>query len=183
MTPRTLLAGGAALALALVLAASGTALASSKSSKSSKKPAHKAVAASFTVSGQVGGTLSFNKSMSCQSDNASVAAGLYTVRVYLTDHNVQPTKATWALVMEAKVGQTPYPAVYPNEVTLAVSSASGTPLDTWSAGGANTPSGAGSLTLAAKAKGGSLAKMVLSPSSADPGSASSTVTISGKWAC
>jgi hypothetical protein len=165
------------LALALVLSAAGTA------HSSAKKPKHKAASSPFTVSGQVTGTLSFNKAKSCQADNASVAAGLYTVRVYLTDHNVQPTKATWALVLEAKVGQTPYPAVYPDEFTLAVNSPSGTPLDTWSAGGSNTPSGSGSLTLAPKAKGGSLTKMVLSPSQADPGSASGTVTISGKWAC
>jgi hypothetical protein len=177
MSTRSFLAGGTALALALVLAASGTAQASSKKSK------HKTAAASFTISGQVKGTLSFNKSESCQSDNASEAAGLYTLRVYLTDHNVQPTKATWALVIEAKVGQTPYPAVYPDEVTLAATSPSAQPLDTWSAGGSNTPSGSGSFTLAPKAKGGSLTKMVLSPASADPGSASSTVTISGKWAC
>jgi hypothetical protein len=174
---RSYLSGGAALALVLVLAASSTALASTK------KPAHKAVASSFAISGQVTGTLSFNKAKSCQADNASEAAGLYTVRVYLTDHNVQPTKATWALVLEAKVGQTPYPAVYPDELTLAVNSPSGTPLDTWSAGGSNTPSGSGSLTLSPKAKGGSLAKMVLSPSQADPGSASGAVTLTGKWSC
>jgi hypothetical protein len=166
-----------ALALALVLAASGTA------SASTKKPEHKVGAPSFTVSGQVAGTLSFNKVESCQADNASAAAGLYTVRIYLTDHNVQPTKATWALVLEAKVGQTPYPAVYPDELTLAVTSPSGTPLDTWSAGGSSAPSGSGSLSLAPKAKGGSLTKMALSPSQADPGSASGTVTINGKWSC
>jgi len=165
------------LALVLVLAASSTAQASTK------KPKHKAVASSFAISGQVTGMLSFNKAKSCQADNASVAAGLYTVRVYLTDHNVQPTKATWALVLEAKVGQTPYPAVYPDELTLAVNSPSGTPLDTWSAGGSNTPSGSGSLTLSPKAKGGSLTKMVLSPSQADPGSASGAVTLTGKWSC
>lgn len=177
MTARSYLSGGAALALVLVLAASGTAQASTK------KPKHKAVASSFAISGQVTGMLSFNKAKSCQADNASVAAGLYTVRVYLTDHNVQPTKATWALVLEAKVGQTPYPAVYPDELTLAVNSPSGTPLDTWSAGGSNTPSGSGSLTLSPKAKGGSLTKMVLSPSQADPGSASGAVTLTGKWSC
>ena len=177
MTTRPYLAGGVALALALMLVASGTAQASKK------KPKHKAVASSFTVSGQVTGTLSFNKAQSCQADNSSVTAGLYTVRVYLTDHNVQPTKATWALVLEAKAGQTPYPAVYPDELTLAVNSPSGTPLDTWSAGGSNTPSGSGSLTLASKAKSGSLTKMVLSPSQADPGAASATVTITGKWSC
>lgn len=177
MTSRSYLAAGTALAIALVLAGSATAQASTKKAK------HKATTSSFTVSGQVTGTLSFNKAESCQADNSSVAAGLYTVRLYLTDHNVQPTKATWALVLEAKVGQTPYPAVYPDELTLAVNSPSGTPLDTWSAGGSNTPSGSGSLTLAPKAKGGSLTKMVLSPSQADPGSASGTVTISGKWAC
>jgi hypothetical protein len=177
MTARSYLSGGAALALVLVLAASSTAQASTK------KPKHKAVASSFAISGQVTGTLSFNKAKSCQADNASEAAGLYTVRVYLTDHNVQPTKGTWALVLEAKVGQTPYPAVYPDELTLAVNSPSGTPLDTWSAGGSNTPSGSGSLTLSPKAKGGSLAKMVLSPSQADPGSASGAVTLTGKWSC
>jgi hypothetical protein len=177
MTARSYLSGGAALALVLVLAASSTAQASTK------KPKHKAVASSFAISGQVAGMLSFNKAKSCQADNASVAAGLYTVRVYLTDHNVQPTKATWALVLEAKVGQTPYPAVYPDELTLAVNSPSGTPLDTWSAGGSNTPSGSGSLTLSPKAKGGSLTKMVLSPSQADPGSASGAVTLTGKWSC
>ncbi len=176
MTPRSFLAGGAALALALVLATSGTA------QGTTKKPKNKA-SSSFTVSGQVSGTLSFNKSMSCQADNASEAAGLYTLRVYLSGHNVQPAKATWALVIEAKVGQTPYPAVYPNEVTLAATSSSGAPLATWSAGGSNTPSGSGSFTLAPKAKGGSLNKMVLSPSQADPGSASGTVTITGKWSC
>jgi hypothetical protein len=179
MTTRSHLASGAALAIALVLAASGTAHALTKKPKHK----HKAVASSFTVSGQVTGTLSFNKAESCQADNSSVAGGLYTVRVYLTDRNVQPTKATWALVFEAKVGQTPYPAVYPDEVTLAATSPTGTPLDTWSAGGANTPTGSGSLILAPKAKGGSLTNMVLSPSQADPGSASGTVTITGKWSC
>jgi hypothetical protein len=177
MAFRSYLASGAALALALVLAAPGTAQASMK------KPKHKAVASSFTVSGQVTGTLSFNKAESCRADNSSVAAGLYTVRVYLTDHNVRPTKAMWALVLEAKVGQTPYPAVYPDELTIAATSPSGAPLDTWSAGGSNTPTGSGSLTLAPKAKGGSLTNMVLSPSKADPGSASGTVTITGKWSC
>ncbi len=177
MTTRSYQACGAALALALVLAAPGAAHASTK------KPKHKAVASSFTVSGQITGTLSFNKSESCQADNSSVAAGLYTVRVYLSDHNVQPTKATWALVLEAKVGKTPYPAVYPDELTLSVTSPTETPLYTWSAGGSNTPSGSGSLTLAPKAKGGSLTNMVLSPAQADPGSASGTVTITGKWAC
>ena len=165
------------MALALVLAASSTAQASAK------KPKHNATGSSFTISGQVAGTLGFNKTESCQADNASVAAGLYTVRVYLTDHNVQPTKGTWALVLEAKVGKTPYPAVYPDELTLAVNAPSGTPLDTWSAGGSNAPSGSGSLTLAPKAKGGTLTKMVLSPSQADPGSASGAVTITGKWSC
>lgn len=144
---------------------------------------HKATPSIFTVSGQVSGTLSFNKAQSCQADNSSVAAGLYTVRVYLTDHTVHPTKAVWSLVLEAKVGQTQYPAVYPDELTLAVNSPSGTPLYTWSVGGSNTPSGSGSLTLAPKANGGSLNKMVLSPSKADPGAASGTVTITGKWAC
>jgi hypothetical protein len=177
MTARSSLASGTALALALVFVASGTAHASTK------HPKHKAAASSFTVSGQVAGTLGFNQTESCQSDNASAAAGLYTLRVYLTDRSVEPTKATWALVIEAKVGKTPYPAVYPDEVTLVASSPSGPPLDTWSAGGSNTPSGSGSMTLAAKAKGGTLTKMVLSPSQSDPGSASSTVTISGKWAC
>ncbi|HEY6472373.1 MAG TPA: hypothetical protein VIY26_05750 [Acidimicrobiales bacterium] len=177
MTARSYLVSGTALALALVLAAAGSAHASTRNSK------HRATPSSFTVSGQVAGTLSFNKAKSCQSDNASEAAGLYTVRVYLTDHNAQPTKATWALVLEAKVGQTPYPAVYPDELTLTATSPRGAPLDTWSAGGANTPTGSGSLTLARKAKGGSLTKMVLSPSQADPGSASGTVTITGKWAC
>lgn len=181
MATRSSLVSGTALALALVVAASGTAHASTKKPKQKHK--HNAVASSFTISGQVTGTLSFNKAESCQADNSSVAAGLYTVRVYLTDHNVQPTKATWALVLEAKVGQTPYPAVYPDELTLAATSPSGAPLDTWSAGGANTPTGSGSLTLAPKAKGGSLSKMVLSPSQADPGSASGTVTITGKWSC
>ena len=130
-------------------------------------------------------TFTWNKTFieSCQADNSSVAAGLYTVRVYLSDHNVQPTKATWALVLEAKVGQTPYPAVYPDELTLSVTSPTETPLYTWSAGGSNTPTGSGSLTLAPKAKGGSLNHMVLSPSQADPGSASGTVTITGKWSC
>jgi hypothetical protein len=180
MSARSYLASGAALALALVLAASGTAHASTKHQHKHK---HKAVASSFTVSGQISGTLSFNKSESCQADNSSVAAGLYTVRVYLTDHNVQPTKATWALVLEAKAGQTPYPAVYPNELTLSVTSPTETPLDTWSTGGSNTPTGSGSLTLAPKAKGGSLTNMVLSPAQADPGSASGTVTITGKWSC
>ena len=122
MTARSYLASGGALALALVLAASGTAHASTK------KPKHKAVASSFTVSGQISGTLSFNKSESCQADNSSVAAGLYTVRVYLSDHKVQPTKATWALVLEAKVGRTPYPAVYPDELTLSVTSPTETPI-------------------------------------------------------
>jgi hypothetical protein len=177
MTARSYLASGAVTALALVLAASGTAHASTK------KPKHKAVASSFTVSGQVTGTLSFNKAESCQADNSSVAGGLYTIRVYLTDHNVQPTKATWALVLEAKVGQTSYPAAYPNELALLVVSPTRATLDTWSAGGSSTPSGSGSLTLAPKAKGGSLTKMVLSPSQADPGSASGTVTITGKWSC
>jgi hypothetical protein len=177
MTARSYLCGGAALALVLVLAASSTAQASTK------KPKHKAVPSSFVISGQVTGVLSFNKAQSCQADNSSVAAGVYTVRVYLTDHNVPPTKATWALVLEAKAGQTPYPAVYPDELTLAVNSPSGTPLDTWTAGGSNTPSGSGSLTLSPKAKGGSLTKMVLSPSQADPGSASGTVTLTGKWSC
>jgi hypothetical protein len=165
------------LALVLVLAASSTAQASTK------KPKHKAVASSFAISGQVTGMLSFNKAKSCQADNASVAAGLYTVRVYLTDHNVQPTKATWALILEAKVGQTSYPAAYPNELALLAVSPTRATLDTWSAGGSSTPSGSGSLTLAPKAKGGSLTKMVLSPSQADPGSASGTVTITGKWSC
>jgi hypothetical protein len=178
MTARSYLASGTALALALVLAGSGAAQASTKNSRHKATPP-----SSFTVSGQVAGTLSFNKAKSCQSDNASEAAGLYTVRVYLTDHNVQPTKATWALVLEAKVGQTPYPAVYPDELTLAATSRTGAPLDTWSAGGSNTPTGSGSLTLVRKAQGGSLTKMVLSPSQADPGSASGTVTITGKWAC
>jgi hypothetical protein len=179
MTLRSYLASGAALSLALVFvfAASGTAQASTK------KPKHKATASSFTISGQVTGTLGFNKTESCQADNSSVAAGVYTLRVYLTDHNVKPTKATWALVIEAKVGQTPYPAVYPDEVTLAADSPTEMPLDTWSAGGSNTPTGSGSFTRAAKAKGGSLTNMVLSPSQADPGSASGTVTISGKWDC
>ena len=177
MNIRSCLAGGTALALALVLAASGTAHASTKKQK------HKAAAPSFTISGQVAGTLNFNKVESCQADNSSVAAGLYTLRVYLTDRNVPPTKATWALVLEAKVGQTPYPAAYPDEVTLTATSPTGPPLDTWSAGGSNTPTGSGSLTLAPKAKGGSLTKMVLSPSDADPGSASGTVTITGQWAC
>jgi len=177
MTTRSYLASGAALALALVLAAPGTAQASTK------KPKHKAAASSFTVSGQVTGVLSFNKAESCQSDNASVAGSLYTVRIYLTDHNVEPTKATWALVLEAKVGKTPYPAVYPDELTLAATSPTGAPLDTWSTGGSNTPTGSGSLTLAPKAKGGSLTNMVLTPSQADPGSASGTVTIAGKWSC
>jgi hypothetical protein len=176
MTFRSNLTGAAALALALVLAASSTAQASTKQSHD------KATASSFTISGQVTGTLGFNKAESCQADNASVAAGLYTLRIYLSDHNVAPTKATWALVIEAKVGQTPYPAVYPNEVTLSATSGAA-PLDTWSAGGSNTPSGSGSFTLAPKAKGGSLTKMALSPSQADPGAASGTVTISGKWAC
>ncbi len=177
MTARSYLTSGAALALALVLAASGTAHATTK------KPKHKAVTSSFTVSGQVNGTLSFNKAESCEADNSSVASGLYTVRVYLTDHGVQPTKATWALVLEAKVGRTPYPAVYPDELTLAVTSPTEKPLDTWSAGGSNSPTGSGSLTLAPKAKGGSLTNMVLSPSQADPGSASGTVTLTGKWSC
>jgi hypothetical protein len=177
MTTRPYLAGAAALALALVLVAPGT------SQASTKKPKHKAAASSFTVSGQVTGTLSFNKAESCQSDNSTVAGGLYTVRVYLTDHNVQPTKATWALVLSAKVGQTPYPAAYPNELSLLAVSPARAPLDTWSAGGSSTPSGSGSLTLAPKAKGGSLTNMVLSPSQADPGSASATVTITGKWSC
>ena len=176
MTNRSYLASGAALALALVLAAPGTADASTK------KPKHKA-ASSFTVSGQVTGTLSFNKAESCQADNSSLARGLYTVRVYLTDQNVQPTKATWALVLEAKVGQTSYPAAYPDELALLAVSPTRAPLDTWSAGGSSTPSGSGSLTLAPKAKGGSLTNMVLSPSQADPGSASATVTITGKWSC
>jgi hypothetical protein len=177
MTSRSYLASGAALALALVLAAPGTAHASTK------KPRHKAAASSFTVSGQVTGTLSFNKAESCQADNSRVAEGLYTVRVYLTDHNVQPTKAMWALVLEAKVGQTPYPAAYPDELALIATSPTRASLDTWSAGGSSTPSGSGSLTLAPKAKGGSLTNMVLSPSQADPGSASATVTITGKWSC
>jgi hypothetical protein len=178
MTARSCLAGGTALALALVLAVSGTAHASAKKSK------HKTVASSFTVSGQITGTLGFNKTESCMADNASAAGGLYTVRVWLTDRNVQPMKATWAFVFEAKVGETPYPAVYPNEFTLEAASPAGTPIDTWSAGGVvNSPTGSGSLTLAAKGKGGSLTKMVLSPSRSDPGSASGTVTITGRWAC
>ncbi|HEY3943080.1 MAG TPA: hypothetical protein VGL60_11435 [Acidimicrobiales bacterium] len=177
MTARSCLARSTALALVVLVVASGTAHASAKKAK------HKSAASSFTVSGQVTGTLTFDKTKSCQADNASAAAGLYTVRVYMTDHNVQPTKATWALVLEAKVGQTPYPAIYPDELTLAATSPTGTPLDTWSAGGANTPTGSGSLTLAPKAKGGSLTKMELSPSQADPGSASGMVMITGKWAC
>ncbi len=177
MITRSYLTSAAALALALVLTAPGTAQASTK------RPKHKAGASSFTVSGQVSGTLSFNKAESCQSDNSTVGGGRYTVRVYLSDHNIQPTKATWALILGAKVGQTSYPSVYPDELTLAVDSPSGMPLDTWSAGGSNTPTGSGSLTLAPKAKGGSLTNMVLSPSQADPGSASATVTITGKWSC
>jgi len=110
-----------------------------------------------------------------------VAGGLYIVRVYLSDQNVQPTKATWAPALEAKVGQMPYPAVYPDELTLADTSAAGAPVDTWSAGGrthririphARPESEAWQLT-----------HMVLFPSQADPGSASGTVTITGKWTC
>jgi hypothetical protein len=178
MTTRSWLATGTALALGLVLAVSGSAQASTK------KPKEKVASSSFTVSGQVAGTLAFNKAETCASGNASVSDGIYTIRVWLTDHGVKPTKATWALVIEATVGQTPYPAVYPNEVTLSATSPTGPVLGTWSAGGVvNTPSGSGTLTIAPKAKGGSLAKMVLSPSTEDPGTATSAVTVTGKWAC
>ena len=131
----------------------------------------------FTLSGQLAGTLTLNSSMTCIAGNIEKAPGEDTVRVYLTDHDIKPTNAVWYLIVDAKSpGTAHYPAPYPDTTSLGAS-AGATINDEWTAG----HTGSGTVVLAANLKSGSINLQL--PPGQDQTGAKHTEKIVGNWNC
>ncbi|HEY5261332.1 MAG TPA: hypothetical protein VIJ33_04420 [Solirubrobacteraceae bacterium] len=163
MTRKQTRRGACILALAATLAAAAVAAGAGKPN-------------TFTLSGQLGGTMTLNSS-SCASDNIQTADGVTTLRLYLTDHGVKPTSATWFMLMSAKkAGTVTYPARYPDEVSLGAAKGA-VNADEWN----TMTKGSGSLTLNAGFKSGTIS-LSMSPAVGQHG-ATHTEKIVGSWSC
>jgi hypothetical protein len=162
-TRRLALAG--ALATSALVAAAGSG------------PAAAATQNTFSLSGQLSGKLTLNSSETCTSGNISKDDGVDDIRIYLTDHGVKPTNATWFLLIGAKKsGTTRFPASSPNEVSIGADSGIKTD-DEWS----TLQGGSGTVTLAGNLKSGSI-DLKLAPAANQHG-ATRDEQIVGGWSC
>jgi hypothetical protein len=133
---------------------------------------------SFTLSGQEAGTLTINVARTCVPDNFSPSPLSEDIRLYLTDHGLKPTGATWFMGIEAKgAGTVRYPANAPNTVGLGADSGA-KPDILWSTGYGDPGVGSGTVTLKPGFEGGSF-NLVLPPSTG----AKRSEKIVGHWSC
>jgi hypothetical protein len=133
---------------------------------------------SFTQSGQETGTLTLNAAETCMADNFSASSLSDDIRLYLTDHGLKPTSASWFLLIEAKAaGTVRYPANSPNIVSLGADSGL-KPDVLWSTRYGEPGVGSGTLRLMTGLKSGSI-DLVLPPSTG----ATRSEKIVGHWSC
>jgi hypothetical protein len=133
---------------------------------------------SFTLSGQEAGTLTLNSAKTCVPDNFSSAPLSEDIRLYLTDHGLKPTTATWFMTIDVKrPGTVHFPAGSPNIVSLGADSGI-KPDVLWSTGYGEPGVGSGTLTLKTGFKSGSI-DLVLPPSTG----ATHSEKIVGHWSC
>ncbi len=130
----------------------------------------------FTLTGQAKGTLTLNSSETCASGNIAKSDGVTTVRIYLSDHHLKPTKDLWYLLFEVKGLKVSFPAAYPTTLTLGANSGASI-AEEWSAG----TKGSGTVNFAKGYKSGSLS-VLLSPAPGQKG-ATSAEKIVGSWSC
>lgn len=142
-------------------------------------PAAAATHDSFSVSGQVSGKLTLDSAETCASGNTRKEGKEVVVRLYLTDHGVAPTKATWFVLLDAnKTGTVHFPASYPNEVSFGADSGVKTAAE-WS----TSSSATGTATLASNLKSGSVNLKLAPAPGSEKGSAKSDEKIVGSWSC
>lgn len=131
----------------------------------------------FILTGQAKGTLTLNRSETCTSGNIYKSDGITTVRIYLSDHDIKPTKDLWYLLFEVKSLKVSFPAAYPTILTLGANSGASI-VEQWSAG---TKLGSGTVTFGKTYKSGSMS-VSLSPAPGQKG-ASRVEKIVGNWSC
>ena len=132
----------------------------------------------FDLSGQAKGTLTLNHSETCAGGNISTSDGWTTVRIYLTDHSIKPTKDLWYLLLDVKGLKASFPASNADQ-TLALGANDGASIaEQWNAG---VKLGSGTVTFAKGFKSGSMS-VSLAPAPDQKG-ATSDEKIVGSWSC
>jgi hypothetical protein len=130
----------------------------------------------FTLTGQAKGTLTLNSSETCASGNIAKSDGVTTVRIYLSDHDLKPTKDLWYLLFEVKSLKVSFPAAYPTTLTLGANSGASI-AEEWSAG----TTGSGTVSFAKGYMSGSMS-VSLPPAPGQKG-ATRVEKIVGTWSC
>jgi hypothetical protein len=155
------------LAVVLVVSLSGPVILASASAASSN---------SLALSGQVKGTVAINKTETCSAGNVDTTDGLTTVRIYLTNKDVAPTKDTWYILISSKGKKATFPSSS-DTFSLGVNSGITTEYE-WIT---SVKLGAGTVTFGAKYKSGTI-NVKLEPGF-NQKSATHSEKVIGSWAC
>jgi hypothetical protein len=73
----------------------------------------------FVLSGQDKGTLTLNSTETGASGNIDTSDGETTVRVYLSDHDIKPTKDAWYFIFETESKTLHFPSSLPSLIVGA----------------------------------------------------------------
>ncbi len=131
---------------------------------------------SFVLSGQATGTVSVNKKETCTAGNISTEDGETTVRIYLTDHGVAPTKDLWYLLITSKGKSARFPS--PTDTFTLGAQSGATIAEQWIT---STTKGAGHVTFGAGFKSGVVEVTV--PPSPYQKTATRDEKVVGSWSC
>jgi hypothetical protein len=131
---------------------------------------------SFVLSGQVKGTVTINKSETCSAGNIDTTDGLTTVRIYLTNKDVAPTKDAWYILISSKGKKASFPSSS-DTFALGVNSGITTEYE-WIT---SVKLGAGTVAFGAKYKSG-IINVTLAPGP-NQKSATHSEKVIGNWAC